>query len=222
MGQDTVYAGQVRAYEEVAGALAEILSGPEFQSAQPGLLHRMMAAVLDALGELLRSIVLRTSAGPGEVLAWALGAAATVVLVLALGRAAGRLVVRRRLGGRRVTAPDRAGVRTAAGWLRAAAERAERGDYRAAATALYQAVLLALDGAGVVAFHPSKTPGEYAAEAGAKAPGEDAERFLADFQRAAFGLQAPAAGAYRRLELLARGLAGVAPSSNAAERAAAR
>lgn len=219
MGQDGTGPGQVRAYDEVADTLAEILSGPEFQSAQPSLFDRMMTAVGEVLGELLRSIALGISAGSGQVLAWALGGVATVVLVVALGRALGRLVGRRRRG-RRMSASGPEGVRTVAGWLRAGAERAERGDYRAAATALYQAVLLALDGDGVVMFHPSKTPGEYAAEAATKTRGEDAERFLAAFQRVAFGLQAPAGGAYRRLERLARQLAGVAGSGNAAGEAA--
>lgn len=215
MGQDrapgeSVGTYEVRAYDEVSGALAEVLSGPEFQSAQPSLFDRLMAGVFEALGELVRSIVMRAPEGAGAMLAWALGAVAAVVLVMALGRTLGRLASRRR-GGRRMRSPGSEGVPTTAGWLRAAAERAERGDFRAAATALYQAVLLALDGDGVVAFHPSKTPGEYAVEAGTEPTGQDAKRFLASFQRVAFGLQAPAAEAYRRLERLARGLAGDGP-----------
>lgn len=211
----SAYSGEVRTYDEASGALAEILRGPDFQVAEPGWFDRAMMAVRETLGELLREIVLRAADGPGAVAAWALGGAAAVVLAVALGRVLLRLFGRRRQGRGR-SAPGPESVRTTAGWWRVAAERAEQGDYRGAATALYQAVLLALDGDGVVAFHPSKTPGEYATEAGAKPAGEDAERFLGAFQRLSFGRRVPADEAYRRLERLARGLAGLGQASSAA------
>lgn len=217
----SAYPGDVRTYDEVSGALAEILRGPDFQVAEPGWFDRTMMAILEALGELLGEIGLRIGDGPGVIAAWALGGAAAVVLAVALGSVLRRLIGR--LRGRKqrlVEGPE--SFRTTAGWWRVAAEKAEQGDYRGAATALYQGVLLALDGDGVVAFHPSKTPGEYAAEAGAKPAGGDAKRFLGAFQRVSFGRRVPAAEAYRRLERLARGLAGLGQASNAASAGRAR
>lgn len=206
---------EVRAYDELSGALAEILRGPDFQVTEPGWFDRMMIAVREFLGGLLREIMLRTSDTPGVIAAWALGGAAAVVLAVALGRMLGRLIGGR-LRGRRMSVGGPESVPTTAGWWRVAAERAEHGDYRGAATALYRGVLLALDGDGLVAFHPSKTPGEYAVEAGAKADGGDATRFLGAFQRLSFGRRVPAAEGYRRLERLARGLAGIKRSSSPA------
>jgi hypothetical protein len=78
--------------------------------------------------------------------------------------------------------------RTAADWEAEAARLAAEGKLREAAAALYQALLLRLDGRGAVRFDPSKTPGDYRREA---RPHPDAARaltaFLRLFEPVAFG-----------------------------------
>lgn len=82
----------------------------------------------------------------------------------------------------------RAKPRTAADWEAEAARLAAEGHLREAAAALYQALLLRLDGRGAVRFDPSKTPGDYRREARAH---PDAARalgaFLRLFEPVAFG-----------------------------------
>ncbi|MFL5383529.1 MAG: DUF4129 domain-containing protein [Longimicrobiaceae bacterium] len=78
--------------------------------------------------------------------------------------------------------------RTAADWEAEAARLAAEGKLREAAAALYQALLLRLDGRGAVRFDPSKTPGDYRREA---RPHPEAARaltaFLRLFEPVAFG-----------------------------------
>lgn len=78
--------------------------------------------------------------------------------------------------------------RTAADWEAEAARLAGEGRVREAAAALYQALLLRLDGRGAVRFDPAKTPGDYRREArqhpeAAQALGS----FLRLFEPVAFG-----------------------------------
>jgi len=70
--------------------------------------------------------------------------------------------------------------RTAADWEAEAARLAAEGKLREAAAALYQALLLRLDGRGAVRFDPSKTPGDYRREA---RPHPEAARALTSFLR---------------------------------------
>lgn len=91
-------------------------------------------------------------------------------------------------------------------WLKLATERAGRGEFRPAATALYQGFLLTLEKQGALSFHGSKTPGDYEmeiarADGGAGAAGG---RFLASFQDFSFGQDAPTTEAYAGLARLAR------------------
>jgi len=78
--------------------------------------------------------------------------------------------------------------RTAADWEAEAARLSAEGKLREAAAALYQALLLRLDGRGAVRFDPSKTPGDYRREA---RPHPEAARaltaFLRLFEPVAFG-----------------------------------
>ena len=94
--------------------------------------------------------------------------------------------------------------RTAADWEAEAARLAAEGRLREASAALYQALLLRLDGRGAVRFDPSKTPGDYRREA---RPHPEAARaltaFLRLFEPVAFGGRAIDATGYERLRVTA-------------------
>ena len=94
--------------------------------------------------------------------------------------------------------------RTAADWEAEAARLAAEGRLREASAALYQALLLRLDGRGAVRFDPSKTPGDYRREA---RPHPDAARaltgFLRLFEPVAFGGRGLDAEGWERMRLAA-------------------
>jgi hypothetical protein len=94
--------------------------------------------------------------------------------------------------------------RTAADWEAEAARLAAEGRLREASAALYQALLLRLDGRGAVRFDPSKTPGDYRREA---RPHPEAARalgvFLRLFEPVAFGGRALDAEGWERMRLAA-------------------
>jgi hypothetical protein len=98
----------------------------------------------------------------------------------------------------------KAGPRTAAGWEAEAARLAAAGRLREASAALYQALLLRLDGRGAVRFDPSKTPGDYRREA---RPHPDAARaltgFLRLFEPVAFGGRGLDADGWERMRVAA-------------------
>lgn len=94
--------------------------------------------------------------------------------------------------------------RTAADWEAEAARLAAEGRMRQAAAALYQALLLRLDGRGAVRFDPSKTPGDYRREA-RKQP-EASQRlnaFLRLFEPVAFGGRRLDAEGWERMRVAA-------------------
>ena len=102
---------------------------------------------------------------------------------------------------------------TAGDWLRTANRRADRGEYRPAATALYQGFLLTLERRGALSFHNSKTPGDYALEmaragsgpaAGPTADAGAATRFLGFFQDYSFGQEEATPAGYTDLARIAR------------------
>ena len=98
----------------------------------------------------------------------------------------------------------RAKPRTAADWEAEAARLAAEGRLREASAALYQALLLRLDGRGAVRFDPSKTPGDYRREA---RPHPEAARaltaFLRLFEPVAFGGRGLDAEGWERMRLAA-------------------
>jgi len=95
--------------------------------------------------------------------------------------------------------PHVAGHRaTARDWLEVSALEARAGAFRPAATALYQGWILNLDGDGMLAFHDSKTPGDYLVEF------PNGRRFLDSFQLFAFGKSERTAEGYENLLNLAR------------------
>ncbi len=191
---------------EVARTLRDIRAGPEFESFDQGLLARFLAWGWARFMEWLDRVLPDIPRGLSEPLA---------ALVLAALVGAAVFAAARWRSGRRPTPaygdPDdvREEPRTAGDWLRLAAARARAMEYRRAATALYQGFVLTLDGRGAVAFHPSKTPGEYVLEAGAAGVVDgprltDVGAFMRRFETMAFGHRPPTSPDYRRLERLAR------------------
>ena len=199
---------QLPAPGEVGSVLREILAGPDFATFEdPSVLRALIGWVLTRLGQFMAWLqqLVGEQTGVAAVLT-----ALVVVLVLLAGwkiaaRHAPRLVG---AGEGKVARPAPDTPATAGQWLAVAQARARRGDLRPAATALYQGFLLTLDQGGVVSFHSSKTPGDYALEiargdgptAGAAATGG----FLDSFQDFSFGPGRPTPDAYTGLARLAR------------------
>lgn len=200
---------QLPAPGEVATVLQEILAGPEFATFEdPSALRALTGWVLTKLGQFLSWLQQLVGEQTGVT---AVLVALVVVLVLVAGwkiaaRHAPRLVG---AGTGEAEHPARGTPATAGEWLAVAQARARRGDLRPAATALYQGFLLTLDQRGVVSFHSSKTPGDYALEiargdggtAGAAVTGG---RFLDSFQDFSFGPDRPTPDGYTGLARLAR------------------
>ncbi len=88
----------------------------------------------------------------------------------------------------------------AAEWEERARRAAAAGQWRDAALALYQALLLRLEERGAVRYDPSKTPGDYRREARRNAEAKGVlDGFLRAFEPVAFGGRALDAGGYERL-----------------------
>jgi len=200
--------GQLPGAGEISGTLREVLSGPDFTTfeapAGNPFVERLMGYVGDFF-EWITQLFERDATG-------LLPALAVIIPVLALV-AAGVLVIRHRRGrARDPAAADGAPAETvpvtANEWLSLAGERAAKGHFRPAATALYQGFLLTLDRGGGLAYHPSKTPGDYAMEmARGRSAGAEAGaggRFLNAFQGFSFGQERPTEGGYAALAGLAR------------------
>lgn len=125
----------------------------------------------------------------------AVGVAAVVhfsgVLPRLLRRAESPGAAARRAAGR----PSRA-----AEWEERARKAAAAAQWREAALALYQALLLRLEERGAVRYDPSKTPGDYRREARRNAEAKGVlDGFLRAFEPVAFGGRALDAGGYERL-----------------------
>ncbi|MDE2654750.1 MAG: DUF4129 domain-containing protein [Gemmatimonadota bacterium] len=191
--------------EAISETLREILAGPEFATFEPPVRTSLIGELLGLVMRLLDWI---QSLFERDVLQ-----ALAVVLPLLVLVAAGVIVVRRRRDA--VRRPARAGDPsmeevpvTASEWMKLASDRAGKGHLRSAATALYQGFLLTLDGMGALAFHPSKTPGDYTREMSRSyAAGTDARagrRFINSFQGFSFGHESPTDDGYADLSRLAR------------------
>lgn len=202
---------------EVERALETVLSRPEFAAPEPPLLYRWVGRLMDWLGETVRPLLSRVVPDPDwshpgwELLSLVLlgvgallGLALLVYLVVLAVRA---------FRGRRRRAAERGGRGSAAPvgpaeWEALAARSAERGAWREAALALYQAVVLRLGEGGIVRVERAKTPGDYRREArrqGGEVVGR-VEAFLGWFERVAYGRAEPGPEQYDRLLSTARAL----------------
>ena len=199
--------GQLPAPEEISGALREILAGPDFTTFEPPVRNPILGALLQRILDTLEWIFNLMEDAPGLV-----SVLAVLIPVLALVAAGVVVIRRRRLAAGRKTDGDDPSVEeipvTPNEWLGLASDRARKGYFRSAATALYQGFLLTLDQRGTLAFHPSKTPGDYAMEiAHGYTPGTDAGaggQFLNSFQGFSFGQDDPTDDGYDNLTRLAR------------------
>ena len=218
------------AAEEVSAVLREVLADPEFVTAALPLRERIMLRISEALSDAwnwLRQLLLEDGSGLMTVLAILIPVAALAALGVFAVRHGPAWLRRDSAGDEEAAGSDRK-PRSARDWLHLARARAGEGDYRPAASALYQGFLLTLDRQGALAFHPSKTPGDYALEIDRRTRrGEPATaagaagiasggRFLRSFQRLSFGQEAPGSAGYADLEALARD-AGCAESNGPPE-----
>lgn len=186
--------------------MREILAEPDFVTAALPLRQRILQWIGEGLSnawEWLRTLT-DDAGGLLELLAILVPLAALV----ALGAVAFRHVPAW-VGGASGEGDEAAGAgrppTSAREWLLLARARAGEGDFRPAATALYQGFLLTLEQRGTVAFHASKTPGDYAVEIAVEIEAVGTgSRFLRSFQRLSFGQEAPTPGKYADLEALAR------------------
>lgn len=198
------------AAEDVESVLAEILGRPEYAPVGPPPLYRWGATALEWLRDRFGPLLRRLWPGPdwsdpvwGRIEAGLLGIGALLGLALLayLLHMGARAVRRRRRAAARAEAADAPGPRTAADWEEAARTAAAREDWRGAAMALYQAVLLRLSAAGALQVDRSKTPGDYRGDV-RRNDRELAARFdafLRGFERVAYGPGSPGADHYARL-----------------------
>jgi Domain of unknown function (DUF4129) len=195
--------------EEVQGAVARVYARPEYAEHPGGWrewLNRKLAEAWGWLADKLASFGELRMTHPWVfwlVIGW-LAAAAVALLAHLVWTAlqAARRAEPEAAGG--AGKPRKSKPRTAADWEAEAARLAAEGRLREASAALYQALLLRLDGRGAVRFDPSKTPGDYRREA---RPHPDAARaltgFLRLFEPVAFGGRGLDAEGWERMRLAA-------------------
>ncbi|MDE2721656.1 hypothetical protein [Candidatus Palauibacter polyketidifaciens] len=198
--------------DAMSDALREILAGSEFASPALPARRRIFEWIANTLSDAwdwLRRFLFEEGGGVMEVMA--------VLVVLAALVALGAVALRRgpqwvhRVRGTGDEGPEDDGAPVSAReWLGLARTRAGEGEFRPAASALYQGFLLTLDGNGAVAFHPSKTPGDYALEMETGA----GRSFIRHFQGLSFGQETPTPAGYEALEDLARDAGCPTPASS--------
>ncbi|WP_419858636.1 DUF4129 domain-containing protein [Candidatus Palauibacter irciniicola] len=187
---------------EMSDALREILAQPDFVSPPLSPRQRIFDWIANTLSDAwdwLRRFLFDEGGGLMEVLALVVVLAALIALGTVALRHGPKWVQDARERGDED--PEDDGVPTSAReWLGLARTRAGAGEFRPAASALYRGFLLTLDGKGTVAFHPSKTPGDYALEMETAA----GRHFIRHFQGLSFGQDTPTSAGYAALEDLAR------------------
>lgn len=200
---------QLPSPERVSGVLRNILADPDFATFEASPRQQFFEWLLRRVAELwnwILGLLGEDGTGTAQIVVIVVAMVALVVMVTVASRHASR--VRARAGDEDELEAET--PRTAREWLTAADRRARGGAFRPAATALYQGFLLTLEQQGLLSFHGSKTPGDYATEitgvgSGATGSGEMARgRFLASFQMFSFGQEEPTPGGYARLEKMAR------------------
>lgn len=214
-GQESSPAEPLPSPDEMSDAWREILADPEFVSAPLPARRRIFEWITNTLSDAwdwLRRFLFEEGGGLMEVVA--------VLVVLAALVALGAVALRHgpqwtnSVRKRADEGPEGDGAPVSAReWLGLARTRAGEGEFRPAASALYQGFLLTLDGRGTVAFHPSKTPGDYALEMETGA----GRNFIRHFQGLSFGEETPTPAGYAALEDLARDAG--CPASAASEEA---
>jgi len=152
--------------QEALGALAEVLSRPEFsgESTKPGRLSEWLSSLRQRLLDLWYGTLDRLVGvlGPNRVLRWAVFAASALALAWVTVRA----VQRMRGGFIQEAGPD--GSQEEAGLplsaqeaLRLAHDLSQTGDFRSAVRYLYMSSLISLEERGLLRHDRSKTNREY-------------------------------------------------------------
>lgn len=194
---------------QVQAALARILARPKYAPPEPPLLYRWLGGasrwLWDRLSAAVRWLFPHAHLDPST---WSTLARVVSVLGVLVGLAliayllylVGRAVLHRRRR-RRARPGAAAAPPSAEDWEALARTAAAREDWRAAAMALYQAVLLRLSGAGALTLDQAKTPGDYRRDL-RREDGVLATRFeafLGGFERMAYGAASPGPDHYGRL-----------------------
>lgn len=196
--------------QQVQEAVARVYARPEFQQH-----HRRtwgdwvwskLAKGFHWIGEHLRWM--RTLEDTNPVLWWTIVIALVAVLLALVGHVIWTALRVARMDDDLDSASAGKGKRqkprTAADWEAEAARLAAEGRLREAAAALYQSLLLRLDGLGVVRFDRSKTPGDYRREARKHPEAASAlGAFLRLFEPVAFGGRDLDADGWERLRAAA-------------------
>lgn len=202
---------------DVERALDAVLARPEYAPVEPPPLYRLLGAIADwwrgtvwpLFSRLLPDIDWTSPAWERfGTMALAVGAMVGLALIIYLVVLAVR-AWRGRVRRARATG-ESGGLRplTAVEWEARAGDAAGRGDWREAAQALYQAVVLRLGERGVVRVDRAKTPGDYRREVrrGSADFLPRLEPFLVWFERVAYGRAEPGPEHYDRLRSTARAL----------------
>jgi hypothetical protein len=193
---------------QVRAALERVYARPELAPQEPGPLDGVRAALarlMSRIGQWFSSFGDLRGESPivywlvmGSLIALGLGIIGFFVYntLLRLGDGGGTAPRAARAPAGTIDAR----ARTAAEWEEEAARAAAAGRFRDAAVALYQALLLRLEAAGVVRYDPAKTPGDYRREARRSPQAAGAlTAFLRGFEPVVFGGRALDAAGYDRL-----------------------
>jgi hypothetical protein len=200
--------------EAVQRALAEVYARPEMTPPRPAPWRVWLAERWAGFWEWVRGWLpsVQLDSEQLRLLGYLVVGVLMVFAVVVLLRLAG--VTARWWGGRDLGAvaagaqPVGEDGNDAAYWEARAARAAEAGEWRAAAHALYQALLLRLDEHGALRYDAAKTPGDYRREV-RRDPrlGGAFDAFLRGFEPVAFGNRALDGTGYGRLRSLAEGMA---------------
>ncbi|MBP2215919.1 DUF4129 domain-containing protein [Arthrobacter sp. CAN_C5] len=171
----------------------ELAKGP-YQEAEPNIIERLIAAILEWLGSLLAGLR-PLEAGPGTLLL-ALGAA--IVIAAAVWLVRPRLNARRKVDGVGVFAGDT--VRTALEHRQLADSAASSKNWDTALTERLRAVIRSAEERGIVDSQPGRTAGETAVQLRAAfGPTAEETSWLANrFNEVHYGSQAADASDYQR------------------------
>lgn len=177
---------QVPTVSRVQEVFEEVLAQPEFRERGTSPLFKFLGAIADAIERFVARWLPSVGEEQVRLVSWALLLGAVCAGVYVSWR---WLSERKPRAGKRATGTFASPVpRDAAAWAQWARAEALAGRPREAATGLYQAVILHLEGQGTLRYGDWKTPGDYALEASAdprlRVP---LRSFLGQFVALAFG-----------------------------------
>ncbi|HMQ24857.1 MAG TPA: DUF4129 domain-containing protein [Acidimicrobiales bacterium] len=196
---------------EVRGAADDVLSGREFQRAEPNLIDRALDWVSEQIGRILQRV---TTGDGASLLGWAVMVGAIVAIVVLLVRF-GR-TVQRDPGHDAEVRVDRS--RTAAQWEDEAEQHEAEGEWKLALRCRFRALIATLVERGRVDDVPGRTTGEYRAEVRAGLP-EAADAFAGAtylFEDAWYGDEPTGAAENARFRALAADVLAHAPKGTVA------